>query len=24
VGRLGHDAYEWVNLTAPRRRGPDA
>ncbi|MFM0007997.1 hypothetical protein PQR57_44645 [Paraburkholderia dipogonis] len=24
VGRLGHDAYDWVNLTAPRRRGPDA
>lgn len=21
VGRLGHDAYEWVNLSAPRRRG---
>lgn len=24
VGRLGHDAYEWVNLTVPRRRGADA
>lgn len=24
VGRLGHDAYEWVNLTAPRRRIADA
>jgi hypothetical protein len=24
VGRLGHDTYEWVNLTAPGRRGTDA
>jgi len=24
VGRLGHDAYEWVNLNLPRRRGTDA
>jgi hypothetical protein len=24
VGRLGRDAYDWVNLTAPRRRGADA
>jgi hypothetical protein len=24
VGRLGHDAYEWVNLNAPRRQGTDA
>lgn len=24
VGRLGCDAYEWANLTAPRRRGTDA
>lgn len=24
VGRLGHDAYEWVNLNVPRRRDTDA
>jgi hypothetical protein len=24
VSRLGHDAYEWLNLTVPRRRGTDA
>jgi hypothetical protein len=24
VGRLGHDAYESVNATAPHRRGSDA
>lgn len=24
VGRLGRDAYEWVNMTAPRRRDADA
>jgi hypothetical protein len=24
VGRLGHDAYEWLNLVISRRRGTDA
>jgi hypothetical protein len=24
VGRLGRDAYDWVTLTSPRRRGDGA